>query len=82
MQMGRWFGYRPHYRDLVRLYIGRNVPGPRGTVIDLYKAFESIVRDEEDFREELRKFQGFDDDGRPRVRPMDVPRSSIRAFPI
>lgn len=21
MQMGRWFGYRPGYRDLVRLYI-------------------------------------------------------------
>lgn len=81
MQMGRWFGYRPHYRDLVRLYIGRNVPGPRGTVIDLYKAFESIVRDEEDFREELRKFQGFDDDGRPRVRPMDVPPLVYQSLP-
>ena len=23
MQMGRWFGFRPGYRDLVRLYIGR-----------------------------------------------------------
>lgn len=81
MQMGRWFGYRPHYRDLVRLYIGRNVPGPRKTVIDLYKAFDAIVRDEEDFREELRKFQGFDDDGRPRVRPMDVPPLVYQSLP-
>lgn len=81
MQMGRWFGYRPHYRDLVRLYIGRNVPGPRKTVIDLYKAFEAIVRDEEDFREELRKFEGFDDDGRPRVRPMDVPPLVYQSLP-
>ena len=81
MQMGRWFGYRPHYRDLVRLYIGRNVPGPRQTVIDLYKSFEAIVRDEEDFREELRRFQGFDDDGRPLVRPMDVPPLVYQSLP-
>jgi hypothetical protein len=81
MQMGRWFGYRPHYRDLVRLFIGRNVPGPRKTVIDLYKSFEAIVRDEEDFREELRRFQGFDDDGRPLVRPMDVPPLVYQSLP-
>lgn len=81
MQMGRWFGYRPGYQDLVRLYIGRNVPGPRRSVIDLYKSFEAIVRDEEDFREELRRFQGFDDDGRPRVRPMDVPPLVYQSLP-
>lgn len=81
MQMGRWFGYRPHYGDLVRLYIGRNVPGPRKTVIDLYKSFEAIVRDEEDFREELRRFQGFDVDGRPLVRPMDVPPLVYQSLP-
>ncbi len=28
MQMGRWFGFRPGYRDLVRLFIGRTVGGP------------------------------------------------------
>lgn len=81
MQMGRWFGYRPHYRDLVRLYIGRNVPAPRHQVVDLYKSFEAIVRDEEDFREELRRFQGFEDDGRPRVRPMDVPPLVYQSLP-
>lgn len=81
MQMGRWFGYRPHYRDLVRLYIGRNVPAPSHQVVDLYKAFEAIVRDEEDFRDELRRFQGFEDDGRPRVRPMDVPPLVYQSLP-
>ncbi len=81
MQMGRWFGYRPRYRDLVRLYIGRNVPAPRNEVIDLYKSFEAIVRDEEDFRDELRKFQGFEEDGRPRVRPMDVPPLVYQSLP-
>lgn len=81
MQMGRWFGYRPRYRDLVRLYIGRNVPAPRHAVIDLYKSFEAIVRDEEDFRDELRKFQGFEEDGRPRVRPMDVPPLVYQSLP-
>lgn len=81
MQMGRWFGYRPHYQDLVRLYIGRNVPAPKAKVIDLYKSFGAIVRDEEDFRDELRKFQGFEDDGRPRVRPMDVPPLVYQSLP-
>ena len=81
MQMGRWFGYRPHYRDLVRLYIGRNVPAPKHAVIDLYKSFEAIVRDEEDFRDELRRFQGFEEDGRPRVRPMDVPPLVYQSLP-
>jgi hypothetical protein len=81
MQMGRWFGYRSHYRDLVRLYIGRNVPAPRHEVVDLYTSFEAIVRDEEDFREELRKFQGFEEDGRPRVRPMDVPPLVYQSLP-
>lgn len=81
MQMGRWFGYRPHYHDLVRLYIGRNVPAPKKEVVDLYKAFEAIVRDEEDFRDELRRFQGFEADGRPRVRPMDVPPLVYQSLP-
>jgi hypothetical protein len=53
MQMGRWFGYREGYRDLVRLFIGREEPvGKRGS-LDLYKAFETICRDEESFREQL-----------------------------
>ncbi len=81
MQMGRWFGYRAGYKDLVRLYIGRNVPGPRNTVVDLYRTFEAIVRDEEEFREELRTFQGLNEDGRPKVRPIDVPPMVFQSLP-
>jgi Z1 domain len=81
MQAGRWFGFRPGYRDLVRLYIGRNVPGPRDTVVDLYEAFEGVVRDEEDFRAELRQYAALDDEGRPMVRPEDVPPMVFQQLP-
>lgn len=81
MQMGRWFGYRAGYRDLVRLFIGRNVPGPRKTVIDLYAAFEAIIRDEEEFRAELRAFQGVDEHGHPRVTPIQVPPLVFQSRP-
>ena len=82
MQMGRWFGYRPGYEDLVRLYIGRNIPGARkNTTVDMYRAFEAVVKDEEDFREQLRRYQGRRDDGRPMVRPIDVPPMVFQSLP-
>ncbi|WP_166844725.1 Z1 domain-containing protein [Isoptericola sp. BMS4] len=82
MQMGRWFGYRPGYHDLVRLYIGRYVPGQRkSTTVDLYRAFEAIVKDEEDFRDQLRQYQGARDDGHPMVRPIDVPPLVFQSLP-
>lgn len=72
MQMGRWFGFRGGYKDLVRLYIGRSeLSGQK--YFDLYEAFESIVIDEELFREELARYAELDEDGRPQVRPRDVP---------
>ncbi|MFB8114906.1 Z1 domain-containing protein [Streptomyces sp. NPDC055962] len=51
MQMGRWFGFRHGYRDLVRLYIGRGVGGEKG--LGLYEAFEAACRDEDAFRAQL-----------------------------
>ncbi|WP_220433353.1 Z1 domain-containing protein [Kocuria coralli] len=82
MQMGRWFGYRNGYEDLVRLYIARNVPTGRGTKrYDLYEAFQAIVEDEEEFREQLREFDGLDDDGEPMVRPIDVPPMVFQQLP-
>ena len=33
MQMGRWFGFRPGYRDLVRLYVGRASPTSGGVAM-------------------------------------------------
>ena len=82
MQMGRWFGYRAGYKDLVRLSSSAGtIPGPRDTRVDLYKAFEAVVQDGEDFRAELRSYQGLGGDGRPRVRPIDVPPMVFQSLP-
>lgn len=62
MQMGRWFGFRHGYRDLVRLHV---TPGLRD-------AFESICRDEDNFRAELSQYAEMVD-GRPLVTPAEVP---------
>ncbi|WP_320782321.1 Z1 domain-containing protein [Streptomyces sp. CRN 30] len=72
MQMGRWFGFRPGYQDLVRLYIGREEPFGRDRTADLYEAFEAICRDEETFREQLAQYAVMVD-GEPQVTPMQVP---------
>ncbi|MDE0612862.1 MAG: Z1 domain-containing protein [bacterium] len=71
MQMGRWFGFRRGYQDLVRLYIDREVQAGRRTV-DLYDAFGAIMRAEELFRSELAKYSVLVD-GKPQIRPAQVP---------
>lgn len=71
MQMGRWFGFRTGYRDLVRLYVGRSEPDGK-TTVDLYEAFEAIVKDEEAFRDQLRQYSVMVD-GRPQITPKDIP---------
>jgi hypothetical protein len=81
MQMGRWFGYRPGYKDLVRLYIARDAKDARGKTYDLYEAFTSIIEDEEAFREQLRSFAILGDDGRPQVLPIDVPPMVYQQLP-
>ena len=71
MQMGRWFGFRKGYQDLVRLYIDRQLrAGPR--TIDLYEAFGAIMYTEELFRGELRRYAELVD-GRPQIRPAQIP---------
>lgn len=75
MQMGRWFGFRPGYRDLVRLYIGREETLGRSRnakTVDLYEAFEAICRDEELFRDELARYAPLVN-GRPQVTPAQIP---------
>ncbi len=81
MQMGRWFGYRKGYGDLVRLYIDRNAAGRGTNRFDLYEAFQAILEDEEEFREQLREFEGLDDNGDPKVRPIDVPPMVFQQLP-
>ncbi|MFF0135872.1 Z1 domain-containing protein [Streptomyces sp. NPDC005227] len=71
MQMGRWFGFREGYRDLVRLFLGRaETQGVKE--IDLYAAFEAICLDEENFRSELKQYAKMVD-GKPQVTPAQVP---------
>lgn len=71
MQMGRWFGFRKGYQDLVRLYIDRQLrAGPR--TIDLYEAFGAIMYAEELFRDELRRYAELVD-GKPQLTPAQVP---------
>ncbi|MZD05789.1 endonuclease [Streptomyces sp. SID5785] len=72
MQMGRWFGFRPGYQDLVRLYIGREETYGRERTADLYEAFEGICRDEELFREQLSRYAELVD-GKPQLTPSQVP---------
>jgi hypothetical protein len=81
MQMGRWFGYRPGYGDLVRLYMGREVLDGKKKSYDLYDAFTSIIEDEEEFREQLRKFSELNEDGKPVVRPIHVPPMVFQQLP-
>ncbi|TIW36649.1 MAG: endonuclease [Mesorhizobium sp.] len=71
MQMGRWFGFRRGYRDLVRLFIGRDEPADsRGSRrIDLYRAFGAICRDEEMFRSELKRYADMEN----RITPLQIP---------
>jgi hypothetical protein len=63
MQMGRWFGFRPRYRDLVRLY----------TTADLHAMFEAACLDEEYLRGQLRQYATIGPDGRPQITPKQVP---------
>ncbi|MDF0495746.1 Z1 domain-containing protein [Bradyrhizobium yuanmingense] len=69
MQMGRWFGFRQGYADLVRLFIGTEEPVGKQT-IDLYEAFGGVCRDEEMFRGQLKQYASMDD---PRVLPIQIP---------
>jgi hypothetical protein len=71
MQMGRWFGFRTHYRDLVRLYIDRGSAVGK-SAFDLYEAFEAACRSEKLFRDELARYAVLED-GVPQVTPRQVP---------
>ncbi|MBZ9654014.1 Z1 domain-containing protein [Phyllobacterium lublinensis] len=71
MQMGRWFGFRRGYGDLVRLFIGTAEKVGQGKqTIDLYEAFGGVCRDEEIFRAQLKKYSSMED---PRITPGQIP---------
>ncbi|MBH0116995.1 Z1 domain-containing protein [Salinibacterium sp. NG253] len=81
MQMGRWFGYRRGYRDLVRLYIDRYVVDAKGKTFDLYRAFEGSMEDELLLRRQLRRFEGVNADGKPKITPRQIPALIFQALP-
>lgn len=54
MQMGRWFGFRPGYRDLVRVFLG--VADGRKADTDLVALFKEVCLMEERFREEIKRY--------------------------
>jgi hypothetical protein len=70
-QMGRWFGFRHGYRDLVRLFIARRAMFKRAEV-DLYDAFGGVAMDEAAFRRQLERYAAWDGD-HPRVLPSQIP---------
>jgi hypothetical protein len=71
MQVGRWFGFRRNYSDLVRVFFGRSEPDGKNRRMDLYAAFGAISRDEETFRRDLKRYS--DPSVQPAIRPIQVP---------
>ena len=71
MQMGRWFGFRKGYQDLVRLYIGRREQAGRRR-LDLYEAFGAVMYAENLFRSELTRYAKLVK-GKPQITPAQVP---------
>jgi hypothetical protein len=65
MQMGRWFGFRKGYRDLVRVYLQTgSTTKPRD--MDLVAAFRAACMDEEALRAKLEIYKDED------IKPIDV----------
>jgi hypothetical protein len=69
MQMGRWFGFRPGYRDLVRVYLG--VKEGKKADTDLVALFKEVCLMEERFRDEIKRYLRRPD--APRITPIDIP---------
>jgi hypothetical protein len=69
MQMGRWFGFRPGYRDLVRVFLGVK-EGRKGSA-DLVALFKETCRMEESFREDVKRY--LRKSGEESITPRQVP---------
>lgn len=69
MQMGRWFGFRPGYRDLVRVFLG--VREGRNQSLDLVSLFKEVCRMEESFREEIKRYVRRPNG--PKITPWQIP---------
>lgn len=80
LQMGRWFGYRNGYRDLVRIYLAKNASITKKQTVDLYEAFREIAISEEEFRKQLSIYSAWDGDY-PAVTPKDIRPLVLQSLP-
>ena len=71
LQMGRWFGYRFGYQDLVRIYLAANASISRKQTVNLYEAFKEIAISEEAFRKQLAIYSSWDGD-EPAITPQQI----------
>jgi hypothetical protein len=69
MQMGRWFGFRQGYQDLVRVFLG--VAEGRKSDVDLVAMFKQVCLMEERFRQEITRYVRAP--GQTRITPKQIP---------
>lgn len=71
LQMGRWFGYRFGYQDLVRIYLAANASISKKQTVNLYEAFKEIAISEEAFRKQLAIYSAWNGD-EPAITPKQI----------
>jgi len=69
MQMGRWFGFRQGYQDLVRVFLG--VAEGKKSNVDLVAMFKQVCLMEERFRQEITRYVRAP--GKATITPKQIP---------
>jgi hypothetical protein len=80
LQMGRWFGYRFGYQDLVRIYLAANASITKKQTVNLYEAFKEIAISEEAFRDQLAIYSAWDGE-QPAITPKDIRPLVLQSLP-
>jgi hypothetical protein len=80
LQMGRWFGYRYGYQDLVRIYLAANASITKKQTVNLYEAFREIAVSEEAFRNQLSIYSSWDGE-QPAITPTDIRPLVLQSLP-
>lgn len=80
LQMGRWFGYRFGYQDLVRIYLAANASITKKQTVNLYEAFSEIAISEEAFRNQLSIYSAWDNE-QPAITPKDIRPLVLQSLP-
>ena len=80
LQMGRWFGYRLGYQDLIRIHLAANASITKKQTVNLYDAFREIAISEEAFRNQLSIYSSWDKD-KPAITPKDIRPLVLQSLP-